>query len=152
MNTVLTYGTFDLFHIGHVKLLMRARSLGDRLIVGVSTDEFNHVKGKSVVIPYAHRSEIVRSVKSVDLVVPESTWEQKREDIDQYAVTTLVMGEDWKGKFDYLSASCEVVYLPRTAGVSSSELKLALAPLSSQRMAELKVALDAVVRIAGELA
>jgi glycerol-3-phosphate cytidylyltransferase len=152
MKTVLTYGTFDLFHIGHVNLLNRAKELGDRLIVAVSTDDFNRVKGKMVVIPYDHRAAIVRNQKSVDLVIPETGWEQKERDISQYAVSTLVMGDDWKGKFDELSHLCRVVYLPRTCGVSSSELKSVLAPLGARHLTDLKLALDTVVRIAAELA
>ncbi|SEA44525.1 adenylyltransferase/cytidyltransferase family protein [Alkalimonas amylolytica] len=126
MKTVLTYGTFDLFHIGHVNLLRRAKALGDRLIVGVSTDEFNARKGKSTLVPFTHRSEIVRSCRFVDLVIPECDWKQKADDIQTYQANVFVMGDDWQGKFDDLGALCEVVYLERTKEVSSSSLKQAI--------------------------
>jgi len=125
-KTVITYGTFDMFHIGHLKLLQRAKSLGERLIVGISTDEFNAQKGKKVLIPYEQRREIVANIKGVDLVIPEESWEQKIEDIKKYEVDTLVMGSDWKGKFDYLKEKCEVIYLPRTEDISTTELKKSL--------------------------
>lgn len=119
-NVVLTYGTFDLFHIGHLRLLERARALGDQLIVGVSTDEFNALKGKRSTIPYAHRLEIVRAIRHVDFAFPENDWEQKVADVQKYSVTTFVMGDDWTGKFDFLKPYCDVVYLPRTKHVSST--------------------------------
>ena len=127
MKTVLTYGTFDLFHIGHLRLLERARALGDRLIVGVSTDEFNEVKGKKTLIPYEHRAAIVAGIRHVDLVIPEKTWEQKIADIREHQVKIFVMGDDWQGKFDDLKDRCEVVYLDRTDGISTSQFKEALA-------------------------
>lgn len=123
MKTVITYGTFDLFHVGHLKLLERARALGDRLIVAVSTDTFNEGKGKRTVIPYADRAAIVQALQVVDAVIPEESWEQKTEDIRRLGVDVFVMGEDWKGKFDELKALCEVVYLPRTALVSTTSIK-----------------------------
>jgi glycerol-3-phosphate cytidylyltransferase len=125
-RTVITYGTFDMFHVGHLKLLQRAKELGERLIVGVSTDEFNIQKGKKVLIPYEQRSEIVANIKGVDLVIPEKSWDQKIEDIEKYDVDVLVMGNDWKGKFDHLSKVCDVVYLPRTENISTTELKKSL--------------------------
>ncbi|NPA32504.1 MAG: glycerol-3-phosphate cytidylyltransferase [Aquificae bacterium] len=130
-KVVITYGTFDLFHIGHLNLLRRAKELGDYLIVGVSTDEFNEIKGKKSVFPYEHRAKIVESIKYVDLVIPERNWEQKVHDIKKYNVDVFVIGDDWKGKFDYLKEYCEVVYLPRTEGISTTELKEALIRLSS---------------------
>ncbi len=123
---VLTYGTFDMFHIGHLNILKRAKKLGDRLIVGVSTDEFNKIKGKKTLIPYEDRKTIVEAIRYVDLVIPEHSWEQKIEDIKKYDIDILVMGDDWKGKFDHLAKYCEVVYLPRTKGISSSYLKKAI--------------------------
>ena len=120
---VLTYGTFDLFHIGHLRLLQRAKELGDYLIVGVSTDEFNDQKGKKSIIPFEHRKEIVENIKCVDLVIPENNWEQKIEDIKKYKVNIFVMGSDWKGKFDFLKKYCEVVYLKRTDGISSTKIR-----------------------------
>lgn len=122
-RTVITYGTFDLLHTGHVRLLERARSLGDRLIVGLSTDEFNAIKGKISVQTYADRKAVLEAIQFVDLVIPETAWNQKEKDIIQYGVDLFVMGDDWKGKFDFLKDSCEVLYLPRTAGISTSDLK-----------------------------
>lgn len=127
MKTVITYGTFDLFHIGHLRILQRARSLaGDdgRLIVAVSTDRFNWVeKHKKCAIPDWQRMEIVGALKCVDLVIPEDTWEQKRTDVEKYNVDVFVMGDDWEGKFDFLKKQCEVVYLPRTPDISSTQIK-----------------------------
>ena len=126
MKTVLTYGTFDLFHIGHLNLLKRARDLGDKLIVAVSTDEFNATKGKTTLMPFEHRVELVRSVRFVDEVIAESNWEQKISDVQNHQVDVFVMGSDWQGKFDFLTPYCEVVYLPRTDNVSSTDLKKAI--------------------------
>ncbi|OBP15393.1 glycerol-3-phosphate cytidylyltransferase [Rheinheimera sp. SA_1] len=126
MKTILTYGTFDLFHIGHLNLLKRARALGDKLIVAVSTDEFNATKGKTTLMPFEHRVELVRSVRYVDEVIAESQWEQKIADVQQHKVDVFVMGSDWQGKFDFLTPYCEVVYLPRTDNVSSTDLKKAI--------------------------
>ena len=129
LKTVITYGTFDLFHVGHLKLLERARALGDRLVVGVSTDAFNEGKGKRTVIPYADRAAIVRAIRCVDDVIPEESWEQKPDDIRRLGVTTFVMGDDWRGKFDDLKDLCDVVYLPRTSMVSTTSIKEAVAVL-----------------------
>ena len=129
-KTVITYGTFDLFHIGHLKLLQRIKNLGDRLIVAVSTDEFNTLKGKKTIIPYEQRAEIVSNIKCVDLVIPENNWEQKIEDIKKYNVDIFTMGNDWEGKFDFLKEHCEVVYLDRTEGISSTQLKQTLKSFS----------------------
>lgn len=125
-GTVITYGTFDMFHIGHLNLLRRLAGLGDRLIVGVSTDEFNELKGKRTMIPFEQRAEIVRSIRYVDEVIPEACWEQKEEDIQRYGVATFAIGDDWRGEFDFLLPRCQVVYLPRTEGVSTTELKRSL--------------------------
>ncbi|WP_333609441.1 glycerol-3-phosphate cytidylyltransferase [Arsukibacterium sp.] len=130
MKTIITYGTFDLFHIGHVNLLRRARDLGDRLIVGVSTDEFNLVeKSKTTIVPYEHRVKVLESCRYVDLVIPECSWQQKVEDIQKYSVNTFVMGNDWQGKFDELKSQCSVVYLERTRDISSTSIKQAMAVL-----------------------
>ncbi|WP_040975776.1 glycerol-3-phosphate cytidylyltransferase [Necropsobacter massiliensis] len=129
-KTVITYGTFDLFHIGHLKLLQRLKSLGDKLIVAVSTDEFNAGKGKTTVIPYEQRAEIVANIKCVDLVIPESSWEQKIIDVEKYDVDIFAIGNDWEGKFDFLKEYCEVVYLERTTGISSTQLKQTLKSFS----------------------
>lgn len=123
MKRVITYGTFDLFHYGHLRLLQRAKLMGDYLIVAVSTDEFNAVKGKSCCYPFAQRAAIVAAMKHVDLVIPENNWEQKKDDIIFHRADILVMGDDWKGKFDDLSELCQVVYLPRTEGISTTEIK-----------------------------
>ena len=123
MKTVITYGTFDLFHVGHVRLLKRLKSMGDKLVVGCSTDEFNALKGKKTVIQYAHRLEILLACRYVDKVIPEYSWEQKRLDIEKESADIFAMGDDWVGKFDELSNICDVIYLPRTDNVSSSEIK-----------------------------
>lgn len=129
-KTIITYGTFDLFHIGHLKLLQRLKSLGDRLIVAVSTDEFNQIKGKKTIIPYQQRTEIVKNIKCVDMVIPENNWEQKVEDIQKYNVDIFSIGDDWQGKFDFLKNHCKVVYLERTDGISSTQLKNTLKTFS----------------------
>ncbi|OUZ07293.1 glycerol-3-phosphate cytidiltransferase [Aeromicrobium sp. PE09-221] len=147
MTTILTYGTFDLFHIGHVRLLSRLAELGDRLIVGVSTDEFNAAKGKRSFIPYEHRAEIVASMRSVDRVIPETSWEQKRADIILHGVDIFAIGSDWKGKFDTLSDLCEVRYLERTDGISSTELKAQLAAPEPQEIERLGHALDILQQV-----
>lgn len=125
MQTVITYGTFDLFHIGHLNLLNRARAQGDRLIVALSTDNFNlRMKDKITAIPYLDRKAILEALRCVDLVIPEECWEQKITDVKEYNVTTFVMGHDWEGKFDFLKQHCQVCYLPRTENISSTEIKL----------------------------
>jgi glycerol-3-phosphate cytidylyltransferase len=127
---VITYGTFDLFHIGHLKLLQRIKNLGDKLIVAVSSDEFNVIKGKKTIIPYEQRAEIVENIKCVDMVIPENYWEQKVKDIKKYDVDIFTMGNDWEGEFDFLKEHCEVVYLDRTEGISSTQLKQTLKSFS----------------------
>ena len=121
MATVLTYGTFDTFHYGHYELLLRAKNLGDRLIVGVSTDEFNFQKGKESLFPFSKRTSWVQHLDFVDLVIAENSWDQKANDINRYNVDVFVMGDDWAGKFDDLP--CKVIYLSRTPDVSSTQLK-----------------------------
>lgn len=130
MKTIITYGTFDLFHIGHVNLLSRAKALGDRLIVAVSTDEFNLQKGKTTLVPFEHRAAVVASCRYVDQVIAEASWEQKVLDIRQFSVDLFVIGDDWQGKFDELKAFCEVLYLPRTRNISSSSIKQAMQVLA----------------------
>jgi glycerol-3-phosphate cytidylyltransferase len=120
---VLTYGTYDLLHRGHVLLLQRAKRLGDFLIVGLSTDAFNEVKGKKCYYSYEERFLILSAIKYVDKIIPETHWDQKARDIVEHHVDTFVMGDDWKGQFDSLSDLCEVVYLPRTPGISTNQLK-----------------------------
>jgi glycerol-3-phosphate cytidylyltransferase len=124
---VLTYGTFDYLHIGHVNILRRAKALGDYLVVGLSTDEFNWLKHKQSHSSFEERKAILESIRYVDLVIPEVTWEQKPEDIRNHSIDIFVMGDDWEGKFDFLRDYCEVVYLPRTQNISTSIIKAGLA-------------------------
>ncbi len=125
MKRVITYGTFDLLHYGHINLLKRAKEYGDYLIVALSTDEFNLIeKGKTCYFPYEQRKALLESIRYVDLVIPETCWEQKRGDIHEYHIDTFVMGKDWEGKFDFLSEEgCEVVYLDRTPEISTTKIK-----------------------------
>lgn len=123
MKKVITYGTYDILHYGHINLLRRAKDLGDYLIVGLSTDEFNAIKNKKAYYSYEQRKLILEAIKYVDLVIPEENWAQKRSDIVKYKVDTFVMGDDWKNKFDDLKDICEVIYLPRTENVSTSKTK-----------------------------
>ena len=124
MKRVITYGTFDLLHYGHINLLRRAKALGDYLIVALSTDEFNlNSKNKVCYFDYEKRKKLLEAIRYVDLVIPEENWEQKMTDVDLYHVDTFVMGDDWEGKFDFLKEKCEVVYLPRTKEISTTKIK-----------------------------
>ena len=124
MKRVITYGTFDLLHYGHINLLRRAKALGDYLIVALSTDEFNlKEKTKVCYFSYEERKKLLEAIRYVDLVIPEENWDQKRTDIPLYHVDTFVMGDDWKGKFDFLEDLCQVVYLPRTPEISTTKIK-----------------------------
>lgn len=125
MKRVLTYGTYDLLHYGHIRLLKRAKELGDYLIVALSTDEFNSIKGKNAYHNYETRKKMLEAIRYVDLVIPENSWDQKIDDVKKYYVDVTVMGEDWKGneKFEVLREYCDVVYLPRTQGISTSKIK-----------------------------
>ena len=124
MKRVITYGTYDLLHYGHINLLKRAKALGDYLIVVISTDEFNlNEKNKKCYFTYEVRKQLVESIRYVDLVIPEESWEQKVSDIKEYHIDTFVIGDDWKGKFDYLKDYCDVVYLERTPEISTSQIK-----------------------------
>ena len=123
MKKIITYGTFDLLHYGHINLLKRAKEMGDYLIVGLSTNEFNEMKGKQCYFTYNQRKALLESIRYVDLVIPENNWEQKEHDISEFKVDVFVMGEDWKGKFDYLEALCNVTYLERTPEVSTTKIK-----------------------------
>lgn len=123
MKKVITYGTFDLLHWGHIHLLERAKSLGDYLVVAISTDEFNQIKHKEAYHSYEHRKYILEAIKYVDEVIPETDWEQKKTDVAKYDIDIFVMGDDWKGQFDFLKDQCEVIYLPRTEGISTSKIK-----------------------------
>nr|WP_303181975.1 glycerol-3-phosphate cytidylyltransferase [Lachnoclostridium phocaeense] len=124
MKRVITYGTFDLLHYGHINLLQRAKSLGDYLIVALSTDEFNwKEKQKKCYFSYEERKRLLEAVRYVDLVIPEESWEQKISDVRAYHIDTFVMGDDWEGKFDFLKEYCEVIYLPRTPEISTTQIK-----------------------------
>ena len=124
MKRVITYGTFDLLHYGHINLLRRAKELGDYLIVALSTDEFNwSQKQKKSYFPYAQRKKLLEAIRYVDLVIPEESWDQKISDVREFRIDTFVMGNDWAGKFDFLKEYCDVVYLPRTPEISTTQIK-----------------------------
>lgn len=128
MRRILTYGTFDTLHYGHIRLLQRARALGDYLIVGLSTDEFNAGKNKQAFHSWEERKAHLEALRYVDLVIPEQSWGQKPDDVRLYHVDVFTMGSDWEGKFDELGTLCEVVYLPRTDGISSTLIRSGLDP------------------------
>lgn len=140
-----------MFHIGHLNLLKRLKELGDYLIVGVSTDEFNLKKNKKTIIKFEDRIDIVKNIKCVDMAIPEDCWEQKTEDIKKYSVSVFGMGNDWAGYFDHLKPLCDVVYLPRTEGISSTKLKHTLSYLDKEHIVQLKDALDVVSSIVEKL-
>ena len=146
-KVVLTYGTYDLFHVGHLNLLERLRSLGDALIVGVSTDDFNATKGKKTIVRFEDRIRIVQSLKCVDAAIPEASWDQKEGDIQKYGVSIFGMGADWSGKFDTLKNLCEVVYLPRTQDVSSTDMKRLLGVLDRAHLADLRRSIELISSI-----
>lgn len=124
MKKIITYGTFDLLHYGHINLLQRAKALGDYLIVALSTDKFNsEMKGKVTYFSYEERKRLLEAIRYVDLVIPEENWEQKINDVKEFKVDTFVMGDDWKGKFDFLKEYCEIVYLERTPEISTTKIK-----------------------------
>lgn len=138
MKTIITYGTFDIFHIGHLRLLERLKKLGDRLIVGVSTDDFNDKKGKRSIMTYQDRADIISSIRYVDLVISEENWEQKEKDIKKYNVDIFGIGDDWEGKFDHLRKHCDVIYLPRTMNISSTKMKGVLNNLSIDHIKQIE--------------
>ncbi len=126
MKRVITYGTFDLLHYGHIELLKRAKALGDYLVVALSTDEFNwDSKQKKAYFSFEKRKKLLEAIRYVDLVIPENAWNQKPKDIELYQIDKFVMGDDWKGKFDYLrdDTEAEVIYLPRTPEISTTKIK-----------------------------
>lgn len=123
MKKVITYGTFDLLHTGHINILRRAKEFGDYLIVAISADEFNEIKGKKAYYGFEQRKAILEAIRYVDEVIPEKNWGQKVEDVQKHDVDVFVMGDDWTGKFDFLKEHCEVVYLPRTVGISTTKIK-----------------------------
>ncbi|MBL7565816.1 glycerol-3-phosphate cytidylyltransferase [Staphylococcus saccharolyticus] len=123
MKRVITYGTYDLLHYGHIELLRRAREMGDYLIVALSTDEFNQIKNKKSYYDYEQRKMMLESIRYVDLVIPEEGWGQKEKDVERFDVDVFVMGHDWEGEFDFLKDQCEVIYLNRTEGISTTKIK-----------------------------
>lgn len=128
MKKIITYGTYDLLHYGHINLLRRAKALGDYLIVALSTDDFNwNCKQKKCFFTYEERKQLLESIRYVDLVIPEENWGQKITDIKEFKVDTFVIGDDWKGKFDFLKEYCEVLYLPRTPEISTTQIKRQIA-------------------------
>jgi glycerol-3-phosphate cytidylyltransferase len=149
---IITYGTFDMFHIGHLNLLKRLKAMGDELIVGVSTDEFNLVKGKKTLIPYDQRAAIIAAIEYVDKVIPEDSWEQKVDNIKEFGVDIFVIGDDWQGKFDFLFEFCDVQYLKRTQGVSTTMLKDSLSAIKRISREDLINALDILERLRDDLA
>jgi glycerol-3-phosphate cytidylyltransferase len=131
MKRVITYGTFDLLHYGHINLLRRAKQLGDYLVVCLSTDDFNsREKNKETYFGYNERKQLLEAIRYVDLVVPEESWEQKETDVIKYHIDIFVMGDDWTGKFDFLKDKCEIVYLPRTEEISTTKIKEELKKIS----------------------
>lgn len=123
MRKIITYGTFDLLHYGHINILKRAKEQGDYLIVALSTNEFNESKGKKCYFEFSERKKLIESVRYVDLVIPERNWDQKIQDVIDYKVDVFVIGDDWKGKFDYLKEYCDVIYLERTPEISTTKIK-----------------------------
>jgi len=150
-KTIITYGTFDMFHIGHLKLLERLAAMGDKLIVAISTEEFNTLKGKRTLIPYEQRAEIVRNIRFVDLVIPEVNWDQKESDIVKYDIDIFAIGDDWAGKFDHLEKLCDVVYLKRTASVSTTRLKKSLTNFLSIPKEDILNAFDVLEQLKRDL-
>lgn len=151
LKVVITYGTFDLFHVGHIRLLKRLAKLGDELVVGLSSDEFNKQKGKESFFSYEERSEILQSCSFVSRVFPENCWNQKREDIVKYNADVFAMGDDWKGKFDDLNDLCEVVYLPRTRDISTTDIKNKLAKIDLAELDRIEESLHDVISIVKSL-
>lgn len=151
MKVVITYGTFDLYHVGHIRLLKRLRDLGDKLVVGISSDTFNQLKGKESFFSYDERKEILLSCKYVDEVFPEDSWEQKRSDIIKYKADIFAMGDDWKGKFDDLNDLCDVVYLERTQDISTTKIKQELSKIKDKDLAKIESTLHDVIKIVSDI-
>lgn len=151
MKTIITYGTFDLFHVGHVRLLKRLSELGDKLIVGISSDEFNLGKGKESFFSYQERAEIVGACKYVDEVFPEHNWEQKVDDIKKYGADIFAIGNDWEGKFDFLKEHCEVVYLSRTESISTTSIKKRLSHYNNADLDAVEKSLHDIISLVKSL-
>jgi glycerol-3-phosphate cytidylyltransferase len=147
MARVITYGTFDLFHVGHVRLLKRLKELGTELYVGVSSDEFNVLKGKSSFFSYEERAEIVGACKYVDHVFKEDCWEQKVNDIKTHKADIFAIGNDWQGEFDFLKGSCKVVYLARTEDISTTKIKETLSSISKGELEKIEASLHDIIDI-----
>lgn len=148
---ILTYGTFDLFHIGHLRILERLADMADELFVGVSTDEFNELKGKKSIFPYSERADIIGSMKMVTQVIPEKSWDQKEKDIKKFDIDIFAIGDDWAGKFDHLQSICDVTYLPRTEGISSTQIKKQLSLLDQTDLDNLHKAITVLSVIQNNL-
>jgi len=151
MKVVITYGTFDLFHVGHIRLLKRLRALGDELVVGISTDEFNLSKGKQSFFSYEERAEILESCKYVSKVFPENNWQQKRDDIKKNEASIFAMGDDWAGEFDDLEDLCQVIYLPRTEGISTTDIKSTFSKLDADELDKIESSLHDVITLVKSL-
>lgn len=147
VGRVLTYGTFDIIHSGHINLLASLHDFADYVVVGVSTDAFNELKGKRALMSYGDRKRVLEAIRFVDLVIPEETWEQKIDDVKRYKIDTFAIGDDWAGEFDFLSRYCDVRYLPRTRGVSSSSLKRLSSDLSLEHIRALSDAVSTMSAI-----
>ncbi|EGR1835810.1 glycerol-3-phosphate cytidylyltransferase [Vibrio cholerae] len=147
MRVIITYGTFDLFHVGHARLLQRLKAMGDKLVVGLSSDEFNLKKGKKSFFSYEERKEILLSTKYVDEVFMESKWEQKINDIVSYNADIFAIGDDWKGKFDFLSEYCDVVYLERTDNISTTQIKSGLEKITNKDIEQLESKIHEIFEI-----
>lgn len=150
MKRIITYGTFDLFHIGHLNLLRRLSELGE-VVVGVSTDEFNLGKDKKCIIPFEQRIDIVRGVRYVSQAIAEESWEQKVDDIKKYNIDVFAIGDDWRGKFDFLKEHCEVLYLPRTESISTTALKKSLKTFSMINREDMIRAFDILEQLKKDL-
>jgi glycerol-3-phosphate cytidylyltransferase len=151
MTTVITYGTFDLFHVGHVRLLKRLKELGDRLVVGCSTDEFNAIKGKKAILSYDQRVEVLQACRHVDAVFPENHWDQKRADIVRENADIFSMGDDWLGKFDHLEDVCRVVYLTRTENISTTDIRHFVKASRQDEVRRAKAAAQHLVDMIGKM-
>ncbi|ENM5780140.1 glycerol-3-phosphate cytidylyltransferase [Vibrio mimicus] len=147
MRVIITYGTFDLFHVGHARLLQRLKAMGDKLVVGLSSDDFNLKKGKKSFFSYEERKEILLSTKYVDEVFMESRWEQKINDIVSYKADIFAIGDDWKGKFDFLSEYCDVVYLERTDNISTTQIKSGLEKITDKDIEQLESKIHEIFEI-----
>jgi len=140
-----------MFHIGHLRLLQRLKSMSETLIVAVSTDEFNKIKGKSTLIPYAQRAEIVKNISCVDKVIAENSWDQKIEDIKKYNIDIFAIGDDWEGKFNFLNQHCTVLYLPRTTDISTTQIKKRLTSFLSSPNTEIPDAIKIIKTLKKDL-